>query len=143
MAEILVIEDDSILADLIQLSLEQQGHQVIWHAEKEGALASFEKNRPALVILDLFLPQTDTLALIRHFRDATRGRFTPAVIVLSALGYSEVVEGALNAGANDYLLKPLNPDILLQRVQSLLSSSGKNVKKTTPVITKPQFRRIR
>lgn len=143
MAEILVIENDRILADLLQLSLEQQGHQVSCHAEKENALASFEKNRPALVILDLFLPQTDTLALIRRFRDASQGRFAPAVIVLSALGYSEVVEGALSAGANDYLLKPLNPDILLERVQSLLSPSGRKNSKSTPNITNPQFRRIR
>jgi DNA-binding response OmpR family regulator len=143
MAEIMLIENDSILADLIQLSLEQTGHQVTWHTEKADALTAFKKRRPDLIVLDLFLPQTDTLALIRQLRNPVDRRNPPPVIVLSALGYSEVVESALKAGAADYLLKPLNPDVLLDRVQYLLSQSGKTTGKAGRTISKPQFRRIR
>ena len=143
MAEIMLIENDSILADLIQLSIEQKGHQVTWHADEANALAAFKKKRPDLIVLDLFLPQTDTLALIRQLQETSDRRIPPAVIVLSALGYSEVIEAALKAGAADYLLKPLNPDVLLERVQILLSQREKTTRKGGRTISKPQFRRIR
>jgi len=143
MAEIMLIENDSILADLIQLSLEQKGHQVTWHTDEANALAAFKKKRPDLIVLDLFLPQTDTLALIRQLQETSDRRIPPAVIVLSALGYSEVIEAALKAGAADYLLKPLNPDVLLERVQILLSQREKTTRKSGRTISKPQFRRIR
>lgn len=142
MAEIMVIEDDSILADLIQLSLEQRDHQVTCYVKKTAAIAALAKTKPDLVILDLFLLKTDTLALIRQLREPLHGNIPPVVIVISAFGYSEVVEGALEAGAAGYLLKPLDPDMLLERVQTVLAQREMLWKKYGKMISKPQFRRL-
>ncbi len=148
MANILLIENDTILADLIRITLEQAGHTVISIQDGADAIVRYLQTLPELIVLDLFLPQTDMLDLIRRVKHHPHGKNT-AIIVLSAFGFAEVVSQALAAGANDYLLKPINIDILLERIQNLLQTfnqpkQNKNDEqaKVNQKIVKAKFRRL-
>ncbi len=145
MATILLVEADGLLLDLMQLALEQRGYALVRAQNGADALAAFLQHLPSVVVLDLFLPQTDVLDLIRRMK---KKEACCAILVLSAFGFREVVQQALQAGAQDYLLKPLNMDTLLERVNKALQEVAAAAPPTpaTPTgknITKPAFRRIR
>jgi len=137
---ILVIESDPVLCDLIQLSLEQQDNKVAVAHNGEEAHTVYKRQKPKIILLDLFLHQTNALELIRQLKRLASEEEI-YIIVLSAFGYREVIEQAMEAGAKDFLLKPINTDVLLDRVKKAfeqLNSSG--TKK--PRISKPDFPRI-
>lgn len=134
-AEILLIESDQILLDLIQLSLEQEDYHVIVALNGEEALAAFHHYKPKVVLLDLFLHQTNALALIRQLKELPQGKLIP-IIVLSALGYREVIRQAMDAGANDFILKPVDLDMLIDRIRKVFEQSHK------PKVSKPEFPKI-
>lgn len=134
-AKILLIEGDQILLDLIQLSLEQQNYQVIVAHNGEEALAAFQRHQPKVVLLDLFLHQTNALTLIRQLKELSQEKQT-TIIVLSALGYREVIRQAMNAGAKDFILKPVNMDMLIDRIKKVFGQSHK------PKVSKPEFPKV-
>jgi DNA-binding response OmpR family regulator len=133
--EILLIESDQILLDLIQLSLEQQDYQVVVAHNGEEALAAFQRHQPKVVLLDLFLHQTNGLALIRQLKELIQEEQT-TIIILSALGYREVIQQAMDAGAKDFILKPVNADMLIDRIKKVFEQSHK------PKVSKPEFPKI-
>lgn len=139
---ILLFESDPLLCDLIQLSLEQQGYQVYVQRTPHEPLALIEKLRPAIILLDLFFPQTQTIQLIEQIH---RLPFNPPIeiIVLSALGFREVVTKALDAGAKEYLLKPIDISLLIERVNKVHKAQTLKQEKTIKEIKKPSFPRIR
>ena len=133
--EILLIESDQILLDLIQLSLEQQDYQVVVAHNGEEALAAFQRHQPKVVLLDLFLDQTNGLVLIRQLKELIQEEQT-TIIILSALGYREVIQQAMDAGAKDFILKPVNADMLIDRIKKVFEQSHK------PKVSKPEFPKI-
>lgn len=116
MAQILVIEDDQRISDLVKIYLESEHHEVVQTFDgREGVrLASVEA--PDLVILDLMLPGL-------HGRDvcmAIRQRSTVPILMLTALDDDrDVIEG-LDVGADDYITKPFDPNVLMARVRAAL-----------------------
>jgi DNA-binding response OmpR family regulator len=96
--------------------------------------------------LDLFLPNINVLALIRQIKTLARTEKS-AIIILSAFGFREVIQQAVEAGAQDYLLKPIEPNSLVERVRKALLEP--NPEKKTGVepadrkIYKPTFRKIK
>jgi DNA-binding response OmpR family regulator len=139
MSRILVVEDEPHLAQGLRFNLEAEGHAVDVVESGEGALQLLLKDKKAFdaVILDIMLPGKDGFIVARELRDAEQ--FVP-VLMLTARGRPEDVLKGFEAGADDYLPKPFNLDILQARIRSLLrrkawlqaADNGENAKPREP-----------
>ncbi len=115
-AHILVVEDDRSLNQLICTFLQEQGYDCAGVFSGTEALARLMHEPPDLVILDLMLPGMNGLEVCRKAREVFKG----PILMLTALGDdSNEVEG-LESGADDYLVKPVNPRVLLAHVRAQL-----------------------
>jgi DNA-binding response OmpR family regulator len=114
--DILLIEDDTRLAELTATYLEQNGLRVATEARGDRALERFTRERPRLVLLDLLLPGKDGLSICREIR---RVHEVPILILTAKDTDIDHVIG-LEAGADDYVMKPVDPMVLLARVRALL-----------------------
>ncbi len=113
---ILIVDDDDLLRRSLAFSLEQAGFQVDTSASAEDALAVVAQRRPDLVLLDIMLPGIDGVAALRRFRDD----FSLPVIFLSARRRELDQILGLELGAEDYITKPFNPDVLIARIHAVL-----------------------
>ena len=122
-ARILIVEDDAAIRRFVRQALEAEGHQVVETDSVKRGLIEAGTRKPDLLILDLGLPDGDGVDLIRDLR----GWSTLPVIVLSARAGEPDKIDALDAGADDYLVKPFSVGELLARVRASLrrrDSSG-------------------
>ena len=120
---ILVVDDDAKIVRLVRTYLEREGFSVIGAADGPAALDAIETHLPALVVLDLMLPELDGRAVLRAVRrDDEAGATT--IIVLSARGSTLDRIAGLEDGADDYLPKPFSPAELVLRVKALLRRSA-------------------
>jgi DNA-binding response OmpR family regulator len=118
-APILVVDDDAKIVRLVRTYLERDGFSVVTAADGSAALDAIETHAPALVVLDLMLPELDGRAVIRAVRrDEESGR-TP-ILILSARSSTIDRIAGLEDGADDYLPKPFSPAELVLRVKSIL-----------------------
>ena len=119
MSSILVVEDESHLAEGLRFNLEAEGYQVKVVDNGEAALDLLNASKPGydLVVLDVMLPGKDGFTVISELRQA--GRFVPT-LMLTARGHPEDVLKGFSAGADDYLAKPFDLSILIARIQGLL-----------------------
>ena len=114
--DILLIEDDVRLAELTATYLEQNGLRVQVEARGDRAMDAFTRDKPRLVLLDLLLPGKDGLSICRELR---RVHDVPILILTAKDTDLDHVIG-LEAGADDYVMKPVDPMVLLARVRALL-----------------------
>lgn len=121
---ILVVDDDAKIVGLVRTYLERDGFPVVTAADGPAALDAIETHRPALVVLDLMLPELDGRAVIRAVRRDDEAGTTP-ILVLSARGSIVDRIAGLEDGADDYLPKPFSPAELVLRVKSILRRSAK------------------
>jgi len=122
-APILVVDDDAKIVRLVRTYLERDGFMVVTASDGPAALEAIETQMPALVVLDLMLPELDGRAVIRAVRrDEVAGR-TP-ILVLSARSSTIDRIAGLEDGADDYLPKPFSPAELVLRVKSILRRSA-------------------
>ncbi len=115
--KLLLVEDDEILGDIVQRGLEASGYRVQWERDGDVAYDRACTGTHDAMILDLMLPGMDGLTLLRALRDV--GLQTP-VLCLTARGVVEDRVAGLEAGADDYLIKPFAFAELLARVRALL-----------------------
>ena len=118
--DILLIEDDSRLAELTATYLEQNGLRVKLESRGDRALERFAQEKPRLVLLDLLLPGKDGLSICRELR---RVHDVPILILTAKDTDLDHVIG-LEAGADDYVMKPVDPMVLLARVKPCLATSS-------------------
>jgi DNA-binding response OmpR family regulator len=116
---ILVVDDDAKIVRLVRTYLERDGFMVVTAADGPAALEAIERHRPALVVLDLMLPELDGRAVIRAVRRDDEAAATP-ILILSARGSTIDRIAGLEDGADDYLPKPFSPAELVLRVKSIL-----------------------
>lgn len=116
-AKILLVDDELAIRDALGRKLRREGYQVILAANGIEGLRAFHAERPDLVILDIVMPEMSGLTVCQRIREIAE---TP-VILLSAQAITEedIVEG-LNAGADEYLVKPVRLNEFVARVQALL-----------------------
>jgi DNA-binding response OmpR family regulator len=114
--DILLVEDDSRLAELTATYLGQHSMRVVVEARGDRALERFQQEQPRLVLLDLLLPGKDGLTICREIR---RLSGVPILILTAKDTDLDHVIG-LEAGADDYVMKPVDPMVLLARVRALL-----------------------
>jgi DNA-binding response OmpR family regulator len=117
---VLVVDDDPTVSDVVRRYLERAGLAVALAADGPAALATFDAQRPDLVVLDLMLPGIDGLEVCRRMR--SRDGDVP-VVMLTALGEEADRVTGLELGADDYVTKPFSPRELVLRVQSVLRRS--------------------
>jgi DNA-binding response OmpR family regulator len=120
MATILIAEDERDIRDLVAFSLRHQGHEVIATIDGESALELVYTHRPDLVLLDVRMPRLDGYEVCRRIKDDRALREIP-VAFISAKGQEAEVEQGLQAGAEEYILKPFSLDDLLEKVNALLA----------------------
>lgn len=119
-ASVLLVEDDQRLADLTAQYLVQNGLRVSVESRGDRALERFAQLRPDIVLLDLMLPGLDGLAVCRELRRITR----VPILMLTALDTDLNQVIGLEAGADDYVIKPVDPIVLLARLRALLRRAG-------------------
>jgi two-component system response regulator MtrA len=113
---ILVVDDDTALAEMIGIVLKSEGYVPEFCATGSGAVAAFRATRPDLVLLDLMLPGVDGVEVCRQIR-AESG--VPIVMLTAKSDTADIVVG-LEAGADDYIAKPFKPQELVARVKARL-----------------------
>ncbi len=113
---ILVVDDDTMLVDLLLQTLRTVGYQVVAALDGATALDLFPKARPDLVILDLMMPGPDGFAVLAEIRCSSQ----VPILMLSAKHATDVKTRALNEGADDYLTKPFEMAELLARLKAIL-----------------------
>jgi len=116
---ILIVDDDALMRRSLAFNVEQAGYRVSNAANAEDALVLARRDRPGLVLLDIGLPGMDGLDALRHFKD----QLGVPVIFLTARrrNLDEVV--GLELGADDYITKPFDVDVLLAHVKAVLRRS--------------------
>lgn len=128
---ILVVEDEEDIQELIRFNLRRAGYDVVTVASGEAALTALQQQPPQLVLLDLMLPGTDGLEVCRRMRADSATREIPVIMVTAKGEESDVVAG-LELGADDYVVKPFSPRVLIARVQAVLRRN------TQPAGEKPE-----
>lgn len=118
-ARILVVDDDTALAEMIGIVLKSEGFEPHFCATGSGALEAFHTSRPDLVLLDLMLPGKDGLEVCREIREESG---VPIIMLTAKADTVDVVLG-LESGADDYVPKPFKPKELVARVRARLRLS--------------------
>ncbi|MBS0440747.1 MAG: phosphate regulon transcriptional regulator PhoB [Proteobacteria bacterium] len=119
MSRVLVVEDESAIAELISLNLRHAGYEVGIAASAEQAQAAVDGVLPDLVLLDWMLPGQSGLALARRWRGEARTRELPIIMLTARADEADKVAG-LDAGADDYLAKPFSTNELMARIRAVL-----------------------
>ncbi|MBT3909003.1 MAG: response regulator [Rhodospirillaceae bacterium] len=118
---LLLVEDHERFAEFVRLSVEKEGFTVDAVHNAEDAEAAFSAVSYDVILLDLGLPDSDGLELLKSWRD--RGDETPVLIVTARDGVDDRVVG-LNLGGDDYLVKPFAMEELVARIRALLRRPG-------------------
>jgi DNA-binding response OmpR family regulator len=113
----LLVEDDRMIGDTLRAALRMEGHAVDWVRDATAAESTLASERFDLVLLDLGLPQGNGLDVLRGMR--ARGNATPVIVLTARDGPGDRVAG-LDAGADDYLVKPFELDELGARIRAVL-----------------------
>ena len=119
MARILVVEDESAIAELVAINLRHAGHEVTVAADAGQAQREVDAVLPDLVVLDWMLPGQSGLALARQWRGAARTRSLPIIMLTARAEEADKIVG-LDAGADDYLAKPFSTQELMARIRAVL-----------------------
>jgi two-component system response regulator QseB len=114
---VLVVEDDRMIAKGLHTALKQDGYAVDGVSDGRSASAALRASRFDLVLLDLGLPERDGLEVLRELR--SRGDATPVIIVTARDDVQNRIQG-LDAGADDYIVKPFDLDEVAARMRSVL-----------------------
>jgi two-component system phosphate regulon response regulator PhoB len=119
MARILVVEDESAIAELVAINLRHAGHEVTLATDADQAQLEVDAVLPDLVVLDWMLPGQSGLALARQWRGAARTRAMPIIMLTARAEEADKIIG-LDAGADDYLAKPFSTQELMARIRAVL-----------------------
>jgi two-component system phosphate regulon response regulator PhoB len=116
---ILIVEDESSIAELISVNLRHNGFQPVWAMDAESAQKELDEILPDVILLDWMLPGESGLTLARRWRVAARTKSVP-ILMLTARGDESDRVAGLDAGADDYIIKPFSPRELLARIRAVL-----------------------
>jgi len=120
---ILIVDDDALLRRSLSLQLEQAGYRVSPAETAEDGLALAQRDRPDLILLDIGLPGMDGLEAMRHFQKEAD---VPIIFVTARRRELDTILG-LEMGADDYITKPFNPDVLIAHIKAVLRRSTRKL----------------
>lgn len=116
---VLVVDDEEDILELLEYNLAKEGFGVVRVASGEAALEATRKTRPDLIVLDLMLPGVSGLEICKRLKRDTRTADVP-IVMLTAKGEEADVVLGLELGADDYIVKPFSPKVLVARVRAVL-----------------------
>ena len=119
MARVLVVEDESAIAELIAVNLRHQGMLAILASDGDAAQKAIDEVLPDVILLDWMLPGHSGLVLARRWRADARTKAIP-ILMLTARGDEPDKVAGLDAGADDYITKPFSTQELLARIRAVL-----------------------
>ncbi len=130
--KILLVDDEEDILEFISYNLQKEGYKVFTAKNGIEAVKSAEKNIPNLVILDVMMPEMDGIAACEEMRKIPALDNT-VIAFLTARGedYSQIA--GFEAGADDYITKPVRPKVLVSRVKALLKRTGEPIISTVPL----------
>ena len=137
---VLVVDDDPIIARLLEIELISSGYEVGLASSGEQALEVAQEKRPDLILLDVMMPGMDGFEVARRLRADPR-TLPVSIIMLTATGLSANRLEGLNAGADDYIVKPFDTPELLARVKGVLRRA-REVRAQSPLTGLPGYVRI-
>lgn len=118
--KVLVVDDDRVLADLVVFTLRRAGNEAIVASDAVSAIRRWAEDKPDLIILDVNLPGTIGLENGFAICKRIRGESDTPIILLTVRGEESDIVHGLEAGADDYVLKPFSPRQLMARVQAVM-----------------------
>ena len=124
--KILVVDDDPDILDAITMILESRGYKVVTARDGIEALANLKAEKPDLMILDLLMPKMDGFGVCKELQDPRWSKYRDIPILILTSVREEAsrrryeLETGLELDVDDYVEKPMSPDILLERVEKLL-----------------------
>ncbi|MEI8153141.1 MAG: response regulator [Hyphomicrobiales bacterium] len=116
---ILIVDDNETNRDILMARLGPQGYELTQAADGEEALAAAKEQLPDLILLDIMMPKIDGIEVCKRIKADTTMPFTP-IILCTAKADSKTVVAGLEAGADEYLTKPIDQMALVARVKSVL-----------------------
>ena len=120
--KILIVDDDDALADVLSDCLERQGFEVITAETGQSGLDKVRSENPALIVLDLRLPDIDGFAICEQLADSPQTCAIP-VIILSGTERPDILRRCRAAGGRYFLRKPYDPNVLLILIRQAISES--------------------
>ncbi|HCQ29768.1 MAG TPA: DNA-binding response regulator [Flavobacteriales bacterium] len=128
--KILLVDDEQDILDLLGYNLKKEGYQIITASNGKEAIETAQKEKPDLIIMDLMMPEMDGMEACHEIRKIPELQHT-LITFLSARNEDFTQVAGLDAGADDYITKPIKPRLLVSRVKALLrrKNSG-NIKDT-------------
>ncbi|MFO7601207.1 MAG: response regulator [Candidatus Desulfacyla sp.] len=130
---ILVVDDEEDILELVRFNLSRDGYDVMVAPSGEKAVDITRKQPPDLIVLDLMLPGIDGLEVTRILKNDPETRAIP-IVMLTAKGEEADVVAGLELGADDYVVKPFSPRILLARVRAVLRRRLDTVPETSDMV---------
>jgi len=129
---VLIVDDEANIVELAQMYLEQEGFRVETAADGAAALEMIARQPPALMVLDLMLPQVDGWEVCRQVRAGNAAPDLPIIMLTARDNDVDKIVG-LELGADDYVTKPFNPRELVARVKALLRRSARSSSPQAPI----------
>lgn len=129
--KILIVDDDPDILDALTMILEAKGYQTVTARDGVEGLANLKAENPDLMILDLLMPKMDGFAVCKELQDPRWSKYKDVPILILTSVREEAsrrryeLETGLELNVDDYVEKPVAPDILLQRVEKLLKKKKK------------------
>ncbi len=124
--KILIVDDDPDMRDALTIILESQDYEIVTAQDGLEALAALRAEKPDLMLLDLLMPKMDGFAVLKELQDGRWAKYRNIPIVVLSSVREEAsrrryeLETALELKVDDYVEKPVSPDVLLKRVGNLL-----------------------
>ena len=129
--KILIVDDDPDMRDALTMILESRGYEIVTAQDGLEGLATLKAEKPDLMLLDLLMPKMDGFAVLKELQDGRWAKYRNIPIVILSSVREEAsrrryeLETALELKVDDYVEKPVSPDILLKRVENLLKGKLK------------------
>jgi CheY-like chemotaxis protein len=118
---IMTVDDDPDALDIVRTFLESRGYRVVTATDGREALAKLEETHPALVLLDVMMPEIDGWEVARIIKNSPEFRDVRVVMLTARSDFTDKQEG-LRAGADDYIVKPIRLEELAQKVERNLQA---------------------
>lgn len=134
--KILIVDDEESITTLLEYNLNNQGYETMVAHDGKEALELYQDNHFDLLIVDLMLPKIDGITLTKKIREK---HGTTLILMLTALGTKKDVIKGLNAGADDYLIKPFDVEEMLARVAALLRRVQTDITSSSRFTVKENF----
>jgi two-component system response regulator MtrA len=127
-SKILIVEDDTDLATMLELVLRNKDFDPILCSRGDAALQAFRDSNPDLVLLDIMLPGRNGFDICKDIRAESN---VPIVMLSARSDTDDIIRGLEESGADDYVIKPCEPPVLIARIKAHLRVHDKHVIQTT------------